>query len=132
VAADGFDRFREALAEAAARGPAEQAFERACLAYVAYGQANMGVYRLMFASGVLHGKDDAPLGEAAQAAFDFLLRAVAERAPGADAEALAVAVWSSLHGMVMLQAEGLLSGPLDGDMPAERIVRALVRTIEGR
>jgi hypothetical protein len=33
--------------------------------------------------------------------------------------------------MVMLQAECLLSGPLGGEMPADRIGRALVRTVEG-
>ena len=131
VAADGFERFRTALSVAAASGPPEDAFERSCLAYIAFGQANMGVYRLMFASGAVRTADQ-NLQRASHAAFDFLLTAVSQRAPHERAEALAIWIWSSLHGMVMLMAEGLMSGPLDHPVTPAHVVHEMAQALERR
>ena len=86
VAADGFQRFGAALAAAADAGAPESAFERACLAYLAFGRSNMGVYRQMFSSRMAREQRDPVLDAASKASFDFLLEAVAriaqpERAP---------------------------------------------------
>ena len=129
VAADGFQRFRVALVDAAISGPVEQAFERSCLAYIEFGGANMGVYRLMFASGTVRPMQDQTLANAGEAAFKFLLDAVSERAPQAAAEAMAIWIWSSLHGMVMLIAEGLMSGPLDRQVTPAEVVRQMVKAL---
>jgi AcrR family transcriptional regulator len=132
VAADGFERFRAALVDAAVSGAVEEAFERSCLAYIAFGQANMGVYRLMFSSGAMRVAEDQNLARASEAAFKFLLDAVSERAPQARAEALAIWIWSSLHGMVMLMAEGLMSGPLDHQVTPADVVRQMVKALADR
>jgi AcrR family transcriptional regulator len=131
VAADGFERFHAALLEAAGNGPAEDIFERACLAYIEFGRANIGVYRLMFASGALRMADQ-NLARASEAAFNFLLAGVSQRAPKANAEVLAIWVWSSLHGMVMLMAEGLMSGPLDHPVIPAHVVQEMARALGDR
>lgn len=111
VAADGFERFRAELIEAEAGAPDAQKFEACCLAYVAFGRANLGVYRLMFASRLLSTSDDRALKQAASAAFDMLVEGVSQYVPAERVHATAVWIWSTLHGLVMLDAEGLLSGP---------------------
>jgi AcrR family transcriptional regulator len=63
VAADGFERFRAQLIEEAVGATDAQKFEACCLAYVAFGRANLGVYRLMFASLLLPTSDDRTLKE---------------------------------------------------------------------
>jgi AcrR family transcriptional regulator len=108
VAADGFERFRAQLAKAGAKAPDGKKFEACCLAYLAFGRANMGVYRLMFASRLVPTSGDGPLGQAAAAAFNFLVEGLAHRILPDRVHATAVWVWSTLHGLVMLEAEGLV------------------------
>ena len=132
VAADGFERFRAALTLAVKDAPAEERFERACLAYLAFGRANMGVYRLMFASRLLHTADDGALQQAGDAAFDFLLQSVGAFAPPERAYVLAIWIWSTLHGLVMLAAEGLASGPGDMENAPVAAVREMVRTLTAK
>lgn len=127
VAADGFERFRAELIRAHETAPEAEKFERACLAYLAFGQANPGVYRLMFASRLMPTSDDAALGRAGDAAFDFLLQGVSGYVPPERIHAVAIWVWSTLHGLVMLEAEGLLSGPVEKAVPAAQVVREMVR-----
>ncbi len=113
VAADGFVRFREALEAAVRTGPAAGRFERACAAYLAFGRENVGVYRLMFASPIALGADRAgPLAEAAGAAFALLETSLGAPASAGPAPGPLV-LWSALHGIAMLQADGLLSGPAE-------------------
>jgi AcrR family transcriptional regulator len=132
VAADGFERFRSQLADAAANAPEGQKFEACCLAYLAFGCANMGVYRLMFASRIVQTAADGPLRQAAGAAFDFLLDGIARRVPSEQAHAMAVWVWSTLHGLVMLEAEGLLPGRAkDRASPAE-VIQQMARELAAR
>jgi AcrR family transcriptional regulator len=127
VAADGFERFRAELARAGEDAPDAEKFERSCLAYIAFGHANLGVYRLMFASRLLPTSDDAALGRAGSAAFDFLLDGLSRYAPPERLQATAIWVWSTLHGLVMLEAEGLLSGPAKKAVSAGAVVHEMVR-----
>lgn len=127
VAADGFVRFGEAIAAAAAAAAPTEAFEQACLAYIGFGQSNLGVYRLMFASNLLRTfEGDEVLHNASAAAFAFLLEGVSTMVAAEEAVTTAVSVWATLHGVVMLNAEGLLSGPVKAAMTPEPIVHALV------
>ncbi len=130
VAADGFVRFRAALLQAHDTAPQGEQFLRACLAYLAFGRANKGVYRLMFASSLLHSADDAPLGQASSAAFDFLVEGVAHAAPPDRVYPIAVWIWSTLHGLVMLEAEGLSGGPISEGVTAEGVVRQMLATLQ--
>jgi len=128
VAADGFERFRAQLNEAAANASGLAKFEACCLAYVAFGRANLGVYRLMFASNLLPTSGDATLKEAAGAAFDLLIEGVSHYVPAERAHATAIWVWSTLHGLVMLDAEGL-SGPREGRVEPIEVVRQTVMAL---
>lgn len=126
VAADGFERFGDALRAAEQEGPPEQAFERSCLAYLRFGRENMGVYRLMFASQLPRATGDQRLAVAGLAAFDLLLRSVQRHVAATDAEAIAIWIWSTLHGLVMLEAEGGPLGPRGG-ATATDVVRQMAR-----
>jgi len=129
VAADGFVRFREALLRARETAPEGQHFLRSCLAYLEFGRANRGVYRLMFASSLLHSANDEPLGQASSAAFDFLVEGTARGVPPDRVYPMAVWIWSTLHGLVMLEAEGIGGGPIGGQVTAEDVVRQMLETL---
>jgi AcrR family transcriptional regulator len=128
VAADGFERFRAQLSEAGAGATGLKKFEAGCLAYVAFGRANMGVYRLMFASRLLPTSDDRTLKEAAGAAFDMLVEGVSQYVPAERVHATAIWVWSTLHGLVMLDAEGL-TGPHEKRLEPTEVVRQTVAAL---
>ncbi len=131
VAVDGFERFAEALNTAASAGPAAQAFERSCLAYVEFGLGNIGVYRLMFASNLVAAAlVEDPLTQVSRSSFQALVDAVSRHVGStpatATATATAMSIWSTLHGVVMLSAQGLFSGPLMEGVQAIDAVHALI------
>ena len=127
VAADGFVRFRQQLLAAAEDAPPSQAFERSGLAYLRFGRENMGVYRLMFASKIPVTADDEALEQAGTAAFNILLESVQAQVPGEQAPVIAIWIWSTLHGLVMLEAEGLNGGPLH-NVTTDDVIRHMART----
>lgn len=133
VATDGFDRFRAALQDAEGEGAFADAFSRTAMAYVRFGRENPGVYRLMFSSKEICGADPgSPLAAASSAAFQDLLRRVGGRAPPARVQAVAMWIWSTLHGIVMLDAEGLLCGPRGVRTDVEEILQELVEAVQAR
>ena len=133
VAEDGFRRFHEALEAAGSAGPSQEGTERSALAYIHFGQSNRGVYRLMFASRIVHtASHDSPLARAASTAFNSLLASVSVHAPPERARAVAVWVWSTLHGIVMLDSEGLLAGPADKALSVEQVVREFAEALRLR
>lgn len=126
VAADGFVRFRAALIASTEDAPPNEAFEQSSLAYLEFGRRNMGVYRLMFASKIPATADDEALEQAGTAAFNILLESVEPHVPPGQAPVIAIWIWSTLHGLVMLEAEGLNGGPLHSVSPAD-VVRQMAR-----
>jgi Tetracyclin repressor-like, C-terminal domain len=102
------------------------------LAYLEFARANRGVYRLMFASQLLREADDEALDRASAAAFNFLLEGVAKTAPPERVRAIAVWIWSTLHGLAMLEAEGLAGGPPSADISPADVVRQMIATLAGR
>jgi AcrR family transcriptional regulator len=132
VAADGFERFRDALVAARDEAPENEVFLRSALAYLEFARANRGVYRLMFASHLLHEAGDEALDRASSAAFDLLLEGAARIAPPERVRAIAVWIWSTLHGLAMLEAEGLAGGPPGADVGSAEVVREMMATLKGR
>ena len=133
VAADGFRRFRAALTAASVGRWEEGGLQSTLMAYVRFGQANRGVYRLMFASRTVHTVTaDSPLAQASAAAFELLLSSVGPRAPPGRRQAVAVWVWSTLHGIVMLDAEGLVAGPPGAPLTVDAVVRELAEAMQAR
>jgi AcrR family transcriptional regulator len=129
VAAEGFERFRARLLEAEAAAAPGANFEAACLAYLRFGRENKGVYRLMFASNIGAATHDDALLKAGAAAFDILLDGVRQKVDPALAPTVAIWIWSTLHGLVMLEADGMSAGPVGGVTP-EAVVRQMTRSLQ--
>jgi AcrR family transcriptional regulator len=128
----GFERLRHAIeyASAGALQNPEQQLVEAGVAYVREAARHPEMSHLMF-GGVQPG----PAGAASQAAFDALAEIIrAGIARGAfrqrDAEELALAAWTSMHGLAMLAAGGQLPvSARDGTQTLDETVRALARNV---
>ncbi|MBB5062698.1 TetR/AcrR family transcriptional regulator [Granulicella mallensis] len=131
VATDGFEQFTAALAEAAGEGPESERFERACVAYLRFGGRYPGLYRLMFASHLLKTATDPALERAYRIAFDLLLHQIEKFIALKLINVTAIWVWSTLHGLVMLEAEGLTSATLIQKVTPADVVRHMIATLSG-
>ncbi len=113
VATEGFEEFTAALTTAAVAGGRNGALKAMALAYVAFGEANIEIYRLMFASRLV---PDAGAGSALETAaidaFNRLREALAVATPADRVEDEAQLIWAQLHGLVMLKADGHIRRPL--------------------
>ncbi len=113
VAVEGFEEFDRALVGAAAEKAPWAALQAMALAYVAFGELNVELYRLMFASRLVpEAEPDSALVKIADTAFDRLRSTLAAIAPGKDVEGMAVLAWAQLHGLVMLKVEGFIDQSL--------------------
>jgi AcrR family transcriptional regulator len=131
VATDGFEQFTAALAEAGGKKPERERFERACLAYLRFGGRYPGLYRLMFASHLLKTATDPSLGHASKTAFDQLLHLLEKLIAPELINVTAIWVWSTLHGLVMLEAEGLTSATLTRKVTPADVVQHMIGTVSG-
>ncbi len=131
VATEGFEQFRTALAVADAASERER-LELSSLAYLSFGRINFGLYRLMFASRLLHTTRDEALRRASADAFDDLLRRISGLVAPSEVRATAIWVWSTLHGLVMLEAERLGSGPLGEPVSAAQVVHRMAEALTRR
>lgn len=111
VATEGFEAFTAALLEAAEAGDEPGAIPRMAAAYLRFGEENVELYRLMFASGLVPGAAaGSALQQAAAASFQPLLDRVAA---AARSRTIAHVKWGQLHGLVMLKADGFVSEPTE-------------------
>lgn len=126
-----FDQFRETLV-LAVRGTSD-AGERvllACRAYIRFGLANPGEYRLLFSTAGM-GPASAGLQEAGRhpgaASLATLIELVADRVGDRHrAIPLALELWASLHGIVDLQ----ISKPEIRWPANEQLIRHALRAID--
>lgn len=92
-------------------------------AYLRFGEDNVELYRLMFASGLVPGvAEDSALVEAAWASCQPLLERIGDGS-SKRARMTANAIWAQLHGFVMLKADGFIREPIEellGAMPAHK------------
>ncbi|CAL78706.1 putative Transcriptional regulatory protein, TetR family [Bradyrhizobium sp. ORS 278] len=141
LAAIGFTRFNAAM-KAAGESPGtpiDKAMARAH-AYVAYAQANPGMYGLMFRTERLDYSRPS-LHDAAEASFAGLAGSVAARGEGQaggedlsiDQAAAIARAWSLVHGYTMLLLDGRLTDILrrlppgtDADSLLDAMLRATV------
>jgi AcrR family transcriptional regulator len=123
VAAEGFRMLRTALRAAWAPG-GRRGFDAMGQAYVRFAVTHPSHYRVMF--GGLAAKHEAAIDESggevddSADAFQVLVEAiVAEQAAGRfrrdDPQALALYIWSMVHGVAMLALDGLLPPPMTPD-----------------
>ena len=128
VATQGFQEFCAKL-EPASGLSARRDFTRACEAYLSFAQSNRGLYRLMFASRLLKDSEGSELSKVADDAFILLLQRVRRCIGAEDALVNAVWIWSTLHGLAMLDAEQITSGPLAGNLTSGQVIRHMLKSM---
>jgi len=131
---DGFD---DAVSAADATADPVERLVAAALAYRAWALAHPAMYPAMFTAGLVERPAVAARGAASLGAHRTRISAVvaSERFAGADADALAAAAWTQVHGWVLAELTGavpLQRGALPVAAPAqlEVAVRALLAGFE--
>jgi AcrR family transcriptional regulator len=108
VADAGFARLTERIqaARATTNDPAA-AMEAMGLAYIAFARENANWYRLMFTDPELMNDPECQMSKEGEHAFEALIEAIAAFHPPADIDIqeFAVAVWSFVHGVAMLEID---------------------------
>lgn len=108
LAADGFTRLEDAIAEAAAAVPASAAGVRAAgRAFIRFALTHPALYQLMFGPSVRHAAHPALAAVAASAFAAFGAACPPGRPPLAR-----LRVWAGLHGVAALIVSGTLPAPL--------------------
>ena len=143
LAAIGYQRFNAAMsaAVAAASSPAEKGLASA-RAYVAYAQANPGMYGLMFRAERLDHQRPS-LREASETSFARLAGAIAanrqeqikEAALSLDQAAAIARAWSLVHGYTMLLLDDRLGDILRRSPPGttvEILLEAMLKANAGK
>jgi AcrR family transcriptional regulator len=111
VAQDGFERMGAAMIDAMTRAEGRLGLKQVALTYVQFAHAHPAEYRIMFGPEVAHQQDLPALRGASHGVLDFVARGIAglQQAgvidAAADPHAYAVAIWSMLHGLVMLSLD---------------------------
>lgn len=124
VTTEGFEEFAAALTAAAAAGGPDGALKAMALAYVAFGEANIELYRLMFASRLVpEAGTGSALETAAVESFNRLRDALSVTTPVDRVDEEAHLIWAQLHGLVMLKADGHIRRPLAELVEASRLFR---------
>ena len=125
VAAEAFADLNQRLSDAAAgkSSPRETATALA-LAYLDFGETNIELYRLMFASRLTpEAERGSALACASQDAFELLrqnLGSEAARGGEPPRDPVIYSIWARLHGLVMLKADGFITSPLASYAPLLR------------
>ena len=116
VSAEAFEALIRVLADAVAGQEPRAALAALALAYVGFGEANVEIYRLMFASRLTpEAKAGSALDVAANQALGLLRGALSAASVFTDPARLEWTVyrtWAQWHGLVMLKADGLIAGSL--------------------
>lgn len=116
VAAEGFVTLSHAIRDAVAAHPSEPNTTVIARAYLCFGEANIEIYRLMFASRLTSdAADGSALDLAAAEAFALLRASILSEGCGLEAARDERAVYLSLaqlHGLVMLKADGFITSDL--------------------
>jgi AcrR family transcriptional regulator len=130
VTAEAFRQFSAALRLAVTRPSKRSKLSRLARAALEFGLRRNGVYRLMFASRTMAGAPDgSELRLAARETFELVLEALGPPAQGYLRERHALAIWTSVHGAVMLAEQGLLTGKA-ADIGIDDLVEGMVRQTE--
>jgi AcrR family transcriptional regulator len=130
VTAEAFRQFTAALREAIRKPSKSSKLSRIARATLDFGLRRHGIYRLMFASRTMAcAKKDSELRDAAREPFDLVLEALGSPADGFLRERYALTIWSSLHGVVMLAEQGVLTGEA-ANLTIEDLVDSLVDQTE--
>ena len=127
VTTEGFEEFTAALTAASGAGGPEDALKAMAFAYVTFGEANIELYRLMFASRLVpEAGPESALKTAAVVSFNRLREALSAAAiPAGRIDEEAHLIWAQLHGLVMLKADGHIERPLTELVEASKLFKTL-------
>src|ERR1700753_1609233 len=111
VTAEAFRQFNAIMRDAINRPSRRSKLSRFAQAALNFGLKRNGIYRLMFASRTMAGAAaDSELHIAAHETFALLVESFEAPKVGLLREQHALQIWASLHGVVMLAEQGLLTG----------------------
>lgn len=126
----GFDMLRAAAAHRGEADPIER-LRGSGLRYRLFALANPQYYAVMFSDAMPHDLGQDPVAEHADAAFSELVAHVsnaldAGRITGGEAFEIAQQLWSSIHGAVTLELNGLVLTP-DAAATYEGLLETMLR-----
>jgi len=115
VAERGFSHLGEAMHRAMASAGGRPGLRNVAEAYVQFGLANPAEYRVMFGPEVAVTDDLPSLRETGRSVLGFVAEGLAGLQKAGlvgegDPWLMAVAIWSTLHGLVMLTLDGQTAG----------------------
>ena len=115
VAEDGFSRLGKEMLSHAHQGQGRDGFKGFAIAYVNFATANPAQYRLMFGPEIANHSDFPSLQQTSRGVLGFVAEGVRQlQAAGlvreGDPWSMAVALWSMLHGLVMINLDGISEG----------------------
>jgi AcrR family transcriptional regulator len=126
VTAEAFRQFMATLRAAIAKPSKRSKLSRFVHAAVDFGLRRHGIYHLMFATRIIaSAPKSSELHGVVMETFGLLLEALETPAVGFLRERSALKIWATLHGVVMLAEQGLLTGEvaqLSRDQLVEEIV----------
>ena len=126
VTAEAFRQFSAVLRESIATPSKRSKLSCFALAMLDFGLRRNGIYRLMFASRTMAcAPKGTELHTAAMETFGLALEALESPAVGLLREQHALKIWASVHGVVMLAEQGLLTGEV-GHISREELVEEIV------
>jgi AcrR family transcriptional regulator len=131
VRARAYDRFADALEQAAARTPGDSLAKSTAVgeAYVAFALANREAYQLMFAMSPPETVRSADLDRAGARATDnmtaYVRAMIDEGALKGDPDLIGRIFWAAIHGVVTLELSGILPPGPGADALRREMMRAL-------
>ena len=126
VTAAAFRQFNAVMRESIDKPSKQSKLLRFAHAMLTFGLRRNGIYRLIFASRTMAcAQKGSELHNAAMEAFALLLEALEAPAIGLLRERQALKIWASLHGVLMLAEQGLLTGQV-ARMSREELVEDIV------
>jgi AcrR family transcriptional regulator len=126
VTAEAFRQFSAMLRDTIGKPSKQSKLSRFAGATLDFGLRRNGIYRLMFASRTMAcAPKSSELHGAAMETFGLLIEALEAPAVGFLRERSALKIWASLHGVVMLAEQGLLTGQV-AHMTREELVQDIV------
>jgi AcrR family transcriptional regulator len=128
--AEAFRQFSAMLRGEIGRPSKRSKLSRLAQATLTFGLRRNGIYRLMFASRTMAcAPDGSELHAAGMETLALLVEALEAPAVGLLRERHALQLWASLHGVVMLAEQGLLTGKV-AKVTLQELVESIVQQTE--
>jgi AcrR family transcriptional regulator len=131
VAEDGFRRLHAAMLENMGGKAGREGFKGVGVAYVDFALRNAAVYRVMFGPELAKADDLPDYQRTSRGVLEFVATGIRELqaaglvGPG-DPRSMAVVLWATLHGLVMIALDGVAESV---ETPVEALVEEATRIV---